>query len=86
MFGNADVGEQGVQEGNTYTPLRGPSVEDQRGRCVVNYPHHLGAARQVVQDPVAEGGVCPRVLSLLMSFVDTMVLNAELKSMNSILT
>ena len=28
----------------------------------------------------------PRVLSLVMSFVGTMVLNAELKSMNRILT
>uniref|UniRef100_A0AAZ3RKK4 Uncharacterized protein n=1 Tax=Oncorhynchus tshawytscha TaxID=74940 RepID=A0AAZ3RKK4_ONCTS len=25
-------------------------------RCVATYPHHLGAARQEVQDPVAEGG------------------------------
>ena len=31
--------------------------EDQRGRCVFAYPHRLGAARQEVQDPVAEGGV-----------------------------
>ena len=51
------VGEQGVQEETKYTPLRGPSVEDQRGGCVVAYPYHLGAARQEVQDPVAEGGV-----------------------------
>jgi hypothetical protein len=51
------VGEQGVQEGTKYTPLRVPSVEDQRGRRVVAYPYHLGAARQEVQDPVAEGGV-----------------------------
>ena len=57
MFGHEVVGEQGVQEGTKYTPLRGPSVEDQRGRRVVAYPYHLGAARQEVQDPVAEGGV-----------------------------
>ena len=31
--------------------MRGPCVEDKRGRCVVTYPYHLGA------DPVAEGGV-----------------------------
>ena len=34
-----------------------PCAEDQRGRCVVTYPHHQGAARQEVQDPVAEGSV-----------------------------
>ena len=35
----------------------GPSVEDQRSGDVVSYLHHLGAARQEVQDPVAQGGV-----------------------------
>ena len=53
-----------------------PSVEDQRGGCVVAYPYHLGAALQEGQDPVAEVVFSPRVLSLVMSFVDTMVLNA----------
>ena len=38
-------------------PCVGPSVEDQRGGDVVTYPHHLGAARQEVQYPVAQGGV-----------------------------
>ena len=57
VFGHAVMGEQRVQEGTKYTPLRGPSVEDQCGRCVVAYPYHLGAAHQEVQDPVAEGGV-----------------------------
>ncbi|KAK6327856.1 hypothetical protein J4Q44_G00035020, partial [Coregonus suidteri] len=55
--GHAVMGEQGVQEGTEHAPLRGPHVEDQCGRCVVTYPYHLGAARQEVQDPVAEGGV-----------------------------
>jgi hypothetical protein len=36
------MSEQGVQEGTKHTPLRGPRVEDQRGRCVVAYPYHLG--------------------------------------------
>jgi hypothetical protein len=61
------VGEQGVQEGTKYALLRGPSVEDQRGRCAVAYPYHLGAAHQEWQDPVEA-----------MSFVGTIVLNAEL--------
>ena len=51
------MGEQGVRERTKHALLRGPSVEDQRGRRVVAYPYHLGAARQEVQDPVAEGGV-----------------------------
>jgi hypothetical protein len=46
-----------VQERIEHAPVRGPSVEDQRGGCVVTYPYHLGAALQEVQDPVAEGGV-----------------------------
>jgi hypothetical protein len=57
VFGHAVVGEQGLQEGTKYTPLRSPSVMDQRGRRVVAYSYHLVAARQEVQDPVAEGGV-----------------------------
>jgi hypothetical protein len=51
------VGEQVVQEGTKHSPLRGPCVEVQRGGCVAAYSHHLGAARQEVQDPVSEGGV-----------------------------
>ena len=57
MFGHAVMGEKGIQEGPKSTPLRGPSVKDERGRCIVAYSYHLGAARQEVQDPVAEGGV-----------------------------
>ncbi|CDQ76298.1 unnamed protein product [Oncorhynchus mykiss] len=45
------MGEQGVQKGTEHAPLRRTHVEDQRGRCVVAYPYHLGAARQEVQDP-----------------------------------
>ena len=51
------MGEQGIQERTKYTPLRGPSVEDQRGRRVVAYSYHLGVARQEVQYSVAEGDV-----------------------------
>ena len=45
MHGHAVMGEQGVQEGAELEPLWGPSVED----------YHLGAARQEVQDPIAQG-------------------------------
>jgi hypothetical protein len=44
--------------------LWGPSVEDQRGGDVVSYLHHLGAARQKVQDPIAQGGVETQGLQL----------------------
>ena len=58
------MSKQGVQEGTEHAPLRGPRVEDQSCGSVVTYPHHLGAARQEVQDPVAEV-FSPRVLSLV---------------------
>jgi hypothetical protein len=45
VLGHAVVNEQGVQEGTKHTPLRDPPL-----RISV-------AARQEVQDPVAEGGV-----------------------------
>ena len=57
VLSHAVVDEQGVQEGTKQAPLRDPRFEDQRDRCVVAYPYHLGAARQEVHDPVAEGGV-----------------------------
>ena len=37
--------------------MRSPHVDGQRGKSVVAYPHHLRAARLVVQDPVADGDV-----------------------------
>ena len=55
VFGHTVVGEQGVQDETKHTPLRGTGVVDQRGRCVVTYPYHLGAACQEVKDPVVEG-------------------------------
>jgi hypothetical protein len=55
--GHTVVGELEVQEGTKHATLRGPRVEDQCGGGVVTYPHHLGAARQEVQDSVAQGGV-----------------------------
>ena len=38
VLGHIFVGQQGVQEGTKHATLRGPSVEDQRGRCDVTYP------------------------------------------------
>ena len=55
--GHTAMGEQGIQEGAKHPPLRSPRVEGQSGRGVIAYPHHLGAARPEVQDPVAKGGV-----------------------------
>ena len=64
MHGHAVVGEQGVQERAEHAPLWGPSVEDQRSSDVVSYLHHLGAACQKFQDPVAQGGVETQGLKL----------------------
>ena len=64
MHGHTVVGEQEVQEGAENAPLWGPSVEDQWGGDVVSYLHHLGAALQKVQDPVAQGRVKPQGLKL----------------------
>ena len=75
--GRAVMSEQGVQEGTEHAPLKGPCVEDQRGACVVTYPYHLGDG--LSRSPGSScRGRCPRVLSLVMSFELTMVLNAEL--------
>ena len=48
------------------TVLWGPSVEGQRSGDV-SYLHHLGVARQKVQEPIAQGGLSPRASSLMMS-------------------
>jgi hypothetical protein len=79
VFGHAVMVEQGVQEGTEHTPLRGPCVEDLRGSCVVTFPYHLGGQpvrKSRIQ--LQREGFSPRVLSLLMSFEGTMVLNSEL--------
>jgi hypothetical protein len=55
------MGEQGLQKGAENAPLWGPSVE---GGDVVTYPHHLGADRQEVKDPVSQGGVETQGLEL----------------------
>ena len=52
-------------------PLWCSSVEDQQSGDIVSYLHHLEAARQEVQYPVAQGGV-------ETSLEGTMEFNAEL--------
>ena len=51
------MGKQGVQQGAKHTPLRGPHIEGQRSRGVVDNFHLLVLTRHEVQDPVAKGGV-----------------------------
>jgi hypothetical protein len=51
------MGAQEVQEGAEHAPLWCPRVEDQHGRVVVAYLHHLGSSHQEVQDAVAHRGV-----------------------------
>ena len=72
------MGEQGAQEGTEHSPLRGTRVEDQRGRCVFAYPYHLGWPIRKSRIQLQREMFSPRVLCLVMSFVGTMVLNAEL--------
>ena len=57
MRGDVVMGERGVQEGLITHPRVGPCVEEQRSGGVIAYLHHLGAAHQEVQDPVAQGEV-----------------------------
>ena len=74
MPGRAVMSEQGVQEGTEHAPLRGPCGEDQRGGCVVTYPYHLGAAVRKSRIQLQRELLTPRVLSLVMSFEVTRVL------------
>ena len=78
VFGHAVIGEQGVQEGTEYAPMRGHHVQDQHGRCVGTYPYHLGRPVSKSKIQLQREVFSPRVLSLLMSFEGTMVLNSEL--------
>ena len=78
VLGHAFVGEQGIQEGTMPAPLRGPHFEDQRSRCVGVYPYHLGWPVRKSRRQLQRQVFSPRVLSLEMSFMGTMVLNAEL--------
>ena len=71
------MGEQGVQEGTKYTPLRGPvlriSVADLLLPTLTTCRRPVRKSRIQLQ----MGVFSPRVLSLVMSFVGTMVVNAE---------
>ena len=58
VLGRAVMSEQGVQEGTEHAPLRGYRVEDCVADVLLPTLTTWGAARQEVQDPVAEGGVC----------------------------
>jgi hypothetical protein len=77
------VGEYGVQEGTKHAPLRGPSVEDQRARHVVTYPYHPPTLTTYPYHmPIRKSRIqrevfSPSVLSLVISFVGTMVLNCS---------
>ena len=72
------MSEQGVQEGTEHTPLRGPvlriSMADMLLPTLTTWAWPVRKSRIQLQREV----LSPRVLSLLMSFEDTMVLNAEL--------
>ena len=64
MLGHAVVGEQGVLEETKHAPLRSPIVQEQRGRCVVAYPYHLGTAVRKSRIQLQRELLSPRVLSV----------------------
>ena len=66
------MSEQEVQEGTDHIP------EDQCGGCVVSYPYHLGVTVRKSRIQLQREEISPRILSLVMSFEGTMMLNAEL--------
>ena len=72
------MGEQGVEEGTEHATLRGPvlriSVADVLLPSLTTWGQPVRKSRIQLQREV----FCPRVLSLLMSFEVTLVLNAEL--------
>ena len=73
VLGHAVVGEQGVQEGTEHAPLRGPSVEDQRGRCVVAYPYDLGCPVRKSRIQLQREVFSPRaVLSLITNLFSSL--------------
>ena len=80
------MGEQGVQEGTKHAPLGAPvlrvSVADVLWPTLTNWGRPVRKSRIQLQRKLFS----PRVVSLGMSLEGTMVLNAELSSMNSILT
>ena len=80
MPGDAIIVEQGVQEGTEHATLRVSIVVLLPNLTTWGWP--VRKSRTQLQMEVFS----PRVLSLVMSLEGTMVLNAELLSMNSILT
>jgi hypothetical protein len=77
VFGHAVVGEQGIQEGTKYTPLGAPVLRIRVSDVLptlTTWGRPIRKTRIQLQREVFS----PRVLSLVMSFVGTMMLNAEL--------
>ena len=72
------MSEQGVQKGTEHAPLRGPCVEDQRGDVLLPTLTTWGQPIRKSWIQLQREVFGPRVLSLLVSFEGTMVLNAEL--------
>jgi len=67
-----------VQEWTEYAALSGSDAQEQYRGGETAHSSHLASARQEVQDPVAKEEFNPRLLSLRMSLMGTIVLNAEL--------
>ena len=75
--GHTVVGEQGVQEGTKHTPLRGSVLRIRVADVLLTTLTTWGRPIRKSKVQLQREMFSPRILSLVMSFGGTMVLNAE---------
>ena len=78
MFAQAVVGEQGVQEGTKCTPLRAPMLSISVADVLLPTLTTRGRPIRMPRIQLQREVFSPRILRLEVSFVGTIVLNAEL--------
>ena len=79
MPGRAVISDQGGQERTEHAPLKGPGVlRINVADVLLPTPTTWGRPVRKSRIQLQREGFRPRVLSLVMSFEGTMVLNAEL--------
>jgi hypothetical protein len=74
----AVMSEQGVQEGTEHAPLRGPGLRISMADVLLPILTTWGWPIRKSMIQLQREGFSPRILSLVMSFERTMVLNTEL--------
>lgn len=82
----AIMGQQCEEKGAQHTSLGGPCVQCHGAGSVAKDMHCLWSPPQKIQQPVAQGGVESQLKLFEDELWGMIVLNAELKSMNSTLT